>query len=152
MSARQKHLAILSHVRRIRNAYHGRTHRSAPTGISQHCAETDSAGVDVESAQSSPEMGHLNDKMRRFFSDHPATCRRGGPMCPPVVGIQDSLRIRGIRTVFLWNGHINPPLRDRNPDRILSMGNLLPTQTVIFLAVTTHCGGMGIWKKHTTCL
>ena len=87
VSAHQKHNTPPTHVRRIRNAYHGRTHGSAPTGISQHCAETDSAGVDVESAQSPPEMGNLNDKMRRSFSDHPATCRRGGPMCPPVVGI-----------------------------------------------------------------
>ena len=31
MSAHQKHNTPPTHVRRIRNAYHGRTHRSAPT-------------------------------------------------------------------------------------------------------------------------
>ena len=40
VSAHQKHNTPPTHVRRIRNAYHGRTHRSAPTERSQRSAQT----------------------------------------------------------------------------------------------------------------
>ena len=54
--------------------------------------------------------------------------RRGGPMCPPVVGIANSPEMAKKRTMFPMSGHIGPPLRG-----IGRMGRNNPTYFLILM-------------------
>ncbi len=101
MSARQGHHMYPIHVWRIRSAYNGRTHGSAPTAIRD---------VD-EISKGSDQYGIYQYTGQIYGSDLTWIPRRGGPACPPG---RDTVRITSTFGEFVvptTGGHAGPPLR-----------------------------------------
>ena len=103
----------------------GRTHRSAPTAGGENGRKVPDAFC---------HFSAKNWVKRCILWQCRSTCsrtalvslRRGGPMCPPVVGITNSPNVGGRRMVFLPGGHTGPPLR-----QVARMGGKYPTHFVL---------------------
>ena len=89
MSARREHRTVSSHFGQIRNAYHRRTHRSAPTAGGKNGWKVPDAFCPL-SAKNWVKRCILWQRRSTCSRTVLVSLRRGGPMCPPVVGNTNS--------------------------------------------------------------
>ena len=110
MSARGRHYEFAERGWEAYCVSAGRTHRSAPTAGGKNGWKVPDAFCPL-SAKNWVKRCILWQRRSTCSRTVLVSLRRGGPMCPPVVGIANSPKMGENRTTSLLGGHAGPPLR-----------------------------------------